>query len=651
PVALVVRETRPAVTEQQLAQVSEAVALAWSKPLNVAFQDRRWALPIERVRALLSLQGGGAQVRPQVDQAALRSWVLEVASGVNRDPRNAQVNVSPGSVKLVAGREGYEVDTPATVARFSSAILAGSGSAVPVVNVMTPDITDQELTQAVANAHQMVSRPLSLELGSKRWSLDPGTLTDMLRWHGAGADTTPYLDPAPLRQWGRSIASDVYTPPTDARIEVTDAGARVIPDRAGVEVGTWKTMKALQAATLNPAGRVTVATRRIPAEVVAADLQKAAEEANRLIGSPIELTLGDQIWTVDKATLREWLRWSGEGAKQAPYLDNDEMAAFISSIESEIYEAPENAYVTIESGVPELVSEQEGVKLDTEAALALLGTLTDSERRSAQLPTVPLLPDVRASDLQAEYELMSSWTSDRLYLKLGELTWWLDREDITEAVWWNGQGGTELNPYLGVDTMEQQIRLFVTEPPDTIIDYRATAEDAVAALEDGNRTVEITSRHLNTPSSPHIGDEARWAGQFPDKWIDLNLTTQSMAAYEGGKQVRVSLITSGRPELATPTGVYSVMDKLSPYTFISPWPKGHKWWYPTADANFALRFRHGGLYIHDAPWRSVYGPGTNGSGRSGAASTGSHGCVNVPYEMMVWLYGWSEVGTTIVIHY
>jgi hypothetical protein len=231
-------------------------------------------------------------------------------------------------------------------------------------------------------------------------------------------------------------------------------------------------------------------------------------------------------------------------------------------------------------------------------------------------------------------------------------TWWLDREDIADVTFWNNAGGAEIEPYLDVATMEQQIRRWVKAPPKTVIDYETTAANAVEALERGDRSVALEYSVIEVkPDVPrHVADLAHWNGQFPDKWIDLNLTTQTIAAYDGKTQTRISLITSGRPELATPTGVYSVMDKLTPYTFISPWPEGHQWWYPTAEANFALRFRYGGLYIHDAPWRTQYGPGTNGSGRSGEASTGSHGCVNVPYDMMAWLFTWSEVGTPIIIH-
>lgn len=650
PVRPVVHETQPAVTEQHLAEASQMVTMAWSRPLSATFQNRTWTLPVDQLRPMIALQGQGAGVSPALKADALQKWVTSVAADINRPAKDARIKVTTGSVDVVPGRDQHEVDVAATAAQLQQAAFAGNGQVKAVVRVTPPDITDAELRAAAAEADALVRRPLSLQLGDRSWTLSRKKLTTMLQWRGSGEKQQPYLEPRELRNWVNAVGKDIYRAPKDAEIVVTSNGVRAIPEQSGIRMAAWKTFKTLRAALLDPSGKVEVSTRKIAADVTARDLRKAVDTANLLIGEPVRLTWNGEQWTADLNTLRDWLRWNGEGAQTEPYLSEDAITGFVASVADEVYQAPQNAYITIDSGLPELVPDIKGVEVDTEAAVALVGDLATATSRSAELPTYNISPSIVAADLQDEYNLMSAWTSDRLYMTLGELTWWLDREDITEAVWWNGQGGTELNPYLGVDTMEEQIRLYVAEPPDTMIDYRATAEDAVAALEDGHRTIEITSRHVNTPAAAHIGDEAHWAGNFPAKWIDLNLKTQSIAAYEGGKQVRLSLITSGRPELATPTGVYSVMDKLSPYTFISPWPKGHKWWYPTAESNFALRFRYGGLYIHDAPWRTVYGPGTNGSGRSGADSTGSHGCVNVPYEMMAWLYSWSEVGTPIIIH-
>jgi lipoprotein-anchoring transpeptidase ErfK/SrfK len=57
----------------------------------------------------------------------------------------------------------------------------------------------------------------------------------------------------------------------------------------------------------------------------------------------------------------------------------------------------------------------------------------------------------------------------------------------------------------------------------------------------------------------------------------------------------------------------------------------------------------GANFIHDAPWRSVFGPGTNGPGIPGDTYDGSHGCVELPTAAMSQLYPWTALGTPVVV--
>jgi len=65
--------------------------------------------------------------------------------------------------------------------------------------------------------------------------------------------------------------------------------------------------------------------------------------------------------------------------------------------------------------------------------------------------------------------------------------------------------------------------------------------------------------------------------------------------------------------------------------------------------NFALYFDPPGYFIHDAPWRTAYGPGTNnGPGLPGQGpDAGTHGCVNVPEDAMRQLYAWVPPGAVV----
>ena len=128
------------------------------------------------------------------------------------------------------------------------------------------------------------------------------------------------------------------------------------------------------------------------------------------------------------------------------------------------------------------------------------------------------------------------------------------------------------------------------------------------------------------------------------KVIVISLSRQALTAYQDGSVVLTTLVATGRPALPTPPGTYHIFYKTSPYTMISPWPYGSPYWYPTSYVNFVMEFLGGGYFIHDAPWRTWYGPGAN-------LYNGTHGCVNVPYSPMRFLYGWAPIGTTVIVQY
>jgi lipoprotein-anchoring transpeptidase ErfK/SrfK len=128
------------------------------------------------------------------------------------------------------------------------------------------------------------------------------------------------------------------------------------------------------------------------------------------------------------------------------------------------------------------------------------------------------------------------------------------------------------------------------------------------------------------------------------KVIVISLSRQVLTAYQDGNAVLTTFVATGRPQLPTPPGVYRIFARYSPYKMISPWPYGSPWWYPPSWTNFAMEFIGGGYFIHDAPWRSWYGPGAN-------LYNGTHGCVNVPYGPMAALWNWAPNGTTVVVQY
>ncbi|MBV9280283.1 MAG: L,D-transpeptidase [Chloroflexi bacterium] len=169
--------------------------------------------------------------------------------------------------------------------------------------------------------------------------------------------------------------------------------------------------------------------------------------------------------------------------------------------------------------------------------------------------------------------------------------------------------------------------------------HAADHADNVAALDLGGMAVDPEPGY-RTPAGVTIypGDGKR---------IIVSLSRQTLYAYDGVHLDLQTYVTTGNPNLPTPPGTYQVMARYHPFEFISPWPPSSPYWYPPSWSTYAMLFRDGGYFLHDAPWRSVFGPGSNGPGQPGTNFGGTHGCVNIPPGPMLFLWNWTPTGTEV----
>ena len=114
------------------------------------------------------------------------------------------------------------------------------------------------------------------------------------------------------------------------------------------------------------------------------------------------------------------------------------------------------------------------------------------------------------------------------------------------------------------------------------------------------------------------------------RWIEINLTTQRLIAWEGKTWVDAKVISSGKASTPTLTGVFEIQDKYRTTVM-----RGAD--YEVPDVPHAM-FYDGGYAIHGAYWHNSFGTPV------------SHGCVNMSENAAAWLFGWARVGTPIVIH-
>ena len=125
-----------------------------------------------------------------------------------------------------------------------------------------------------------------------------------------------------------------------------------------------------------------------------------------------------------------------------------------------------------------------------------------------------------------------------------------------------------------------------------------------------------------------------------EKWVDINLSNSTVTAYVGGKVAGGPFyMVPGAPDTPTVTGTFHVYLKYDVQTMRGRNADGTK--YETEGVPWVTYFT-GSYAMHGAPWRSSFG--WSGYG-------GSHGCVNMPVGAAKFIYDWTDMGDTVVVHY
>jgi lipoprotein-anchoring transpeptidase ErfK/SrfK len=163
------------------------------------------------------------------------------------------------------------------------------------------------------------------------------------------------------------------------------------------------------------------------------------------------------------------------------------------------------------------------------------------------------------------------------------------------------------------------------------------AAEEAEPLNEIIENVEQETQALEEPENEAI-DEVSAVDSDPiqsGRWIDVNLTTQTLTAYEGETAVLNSLISSGMWQFPTITGQFHTWMKYESQD-MSGYHLGYN--YDLADVPHVMYFFED-YAIHGAYWHNNFG------------TPMSHGCVNVNLTDAEWLYNWAPLGTLVNVHY
>lgn len=114
------------------------------------------------------------------------------------------------------------------------------------------------------------------------------------------------------------------------------------------------------------------------------------------------------------------------------------------------------------------------------------------------------------------------------------------------------------------------------------------------------------------------------------KWIDIDLSDQTLTAYQDNTPVLQAVVSTGTRYYPTPTGRFAIQRKYQATHMSGPG-------YSLPNVPYAMFFV-GGYAIHGTYWHNNFG------------TPMSHGCVNMRTDQAKWLYDWAPKGTPVVIH-
>jgi lipoprotein-anchoring transpeptidase ErfK/SrfK len=126
------------------------------------------------------------------------------------------------------------------------------------------------------------------------------------------------------------------------------------------------------------------------------------------------------------------------------------------------------------------------------------------------------------------------------------------------------------------------------------------------------------------------------------RYVEVNLSLQHLWVYQDHQVVFDSPITSGATGAGFPTatGLFAIYAKETNRHLVG-YQYGPRYNYDVF-VQYWMPF-YQGFGLHDASWRSSFGGQDYYYG-------GSHGCINLPLSTAAWLFNWADVGTPVWVH-
>ncbi|MEZ4633532.1 MAG: L,D-transpeptidase family protein [Caldilineaceae bacterium] len=181
-----------------------------------------------------------------------------------------------------------------------------------------------------------------------------------------------------------------------------------------------------------------------------------------------------------------------------------------------------------------------------------------------------------------------------------------------------------------------------TGPPPSV--QETPGSDRVPLPNDSAPVPPMSRAYMGAPLAVFDTDQDTSILHTEDRWIDVDLSEQTVIAFEGARPVRQFIISSGLPGTPTVTGTFRIRAKVRTQTM-----SGEGYSLPNVEW---VQYFYQDYALHGSYWHNNFG------------NPMSHGCINMTNEDAKWLFDWtgpewdgerwmhipSGEGTVVVVH-
>lgn len=326
---------------------------------------------------------------------------------------------------------------------------------------------------------------------------------------------------------------------------------------------------------------------------------------------------------------------------------------------------PEDARIEFKDTLFEIVPGQEGSAVNEEKALELLYSAIESTEQEVDLEAGGAYqePNVRADDesLIERLKIVNNYAKASITHTFGDETEVLNGATIKD--WYSTDENGDL--YLDGEVLKERLREYVANMAyrhDTLGSTRSfyTTSGRTVQVSGGSYGWQIAQYDevekmyteiltgQQVTREPIYSSTANAAGGSSDignTYVEVDLSAQHLYFYRNGSSIFDSEFVSGNMSYSdrmTPEGVCRLTYKTKDFTLRGEKKADGTYEYEEP-VSYWMPF-NGGVGFHDAPWRSEFGG-------SIYKTSGSHGCINMPFSKAAELYNLIDDSIPIVVFY